>query len=105
MKTITTALWLLLAAYAAAQNAGTPPTPAGTTPARYQLTTSNIVLVSGTQVPAVFRVDTATGITWILQSMPHSPGDNRGFPTWVPVHEVDSPTYMSLINQLRALQK
>lgn len=102
MKTITTTLWLLLAACAGAQNAGTSPTPAGATPGRYQITNGNIIMLSGTQIPAMFRVDTATGAAWIMQSVPHSPSDKGGFPVWVPIHEMNSPAYMSLVDQLKA---
>lgn len=73
-------------------SSGDAPMPEGQSIGRFELVYGAEPQVGGTQTaPTMFRIDTATGKTWRLISMPlRSNGGVQHFPLWKPVDEPGS---------------
>jgi len=85
---------------------GPPPSPIGTT-ARYQIVTGMQPSIDGSGTPTVFRIDTWTGETWVLSSVPMriSNGKPIGLNVWLPLHETTGNIYEIAIKSMTAPAK
>jgi hypothetical protein len=100
MKRFTLSL-LVLAALALYAN--TPPFPEGGAVGRYQCTAGTLHgMTEPEDREATFRIDTATGKTWLLQAVPlqTATGSLWPLPTWIEVNETNGELYKAAMASL-----
>jgi hypothetical protein len=92
MKRFTLSLLVLTAL---ALHANTPPSPDAAQVMRYQCVAGTVHgLTKAEDRPATFRIDTATGKTWMLQAVPmNTPNGVIIVSTWIEVHETNGELY------------
>jgi len=93
----------LLVLTALALYANLPPSPEGGAIGRYQCTAGTLHGMSKAEDrEATFRIDTATGKTWLLQAVPLQTANGSLFPlaVWIECHEVNGELYKAAMASL-----
>ena len=83
--------------------ANLPPSPEGGPIGRYQCTAGTLHgMTKPEDREATFRIDTATGKTWMLQAVPlNTQGSLFPLPVWIEVHEVNGELYKAAMASLK----
>lgn len=98
MKTLLTITLCLCACLAVYADEGPPPQPQGSA-SRFQVVSGMVDHGSG-PVPTFVRIDTHTGRSWIMQTVP-LPGNRSAYVNvWIPNHELGSEVYQAAIAAL-----